>query len=230
MSTITAKAIVAKVDEQDAEQTAIHLQADYGTDAEPINQEWARYTPTLNILMVVKNEIATHFPILGKFKVTFELDDEDKAPAEQPSTPAAPDPTTVQPATAPTPPAPEAPAPADPTPAPTPTTSSTATTGTTEPPAAIAAPSAPTTQPDPTEVPPAQLTDPKAALIELTRETATEIARDTTASPQMVSLAHRLLDALEQLEAKDAAAAPAAPAYPAPVDVTAIAPATVTHQ
>lgn len=112
MTTITAKAIVNDLNEtEDGSQVNVHMGADYGTDAAPINQEWAAWTPGLSLVMGIKPELAEKFPIGGKFTLTFELDDPEAALV--PATPA--DPTPEIPTTAtnstqetPTPTAPDA--------------------------------------------------------------------------------------------------------------------------
>lgn len=74
MTTITAKAIVNDLKETtDGTQVNVHMGADYGTEADPINQEWAAYTPGLSLVMGIKPELADKFPIGGHFTLTFEL-------------------------------------------------------------------------------------------------------------------------------------------------------------
>lgn len=87
MTTTTAKAIVTNlVESEDNTQVTVYLGADYGTDSDPINQEWAAYTPALSLVMGVKPSVAEHFPIGGKFTLTFELDEPAaEAPAADPT-------------------------------------------------------------------------------------------------------------------------------------------------
>lgn len=85
MTTITAKATVTNVVESET-QVTVYMGADYGTEADPINQEWAPYTPALSLAMSVKPSVAEHFPVGGHFTLTFELDEPTaEVPAADPT-------------------------------------------------------------------------------------------------------------------------------------------------
>lgn len=70
-SRVTAKAIVNHVQRNEA-TSALYIGPDY---AEGRNAEWAAASPALGITLVVRNEVAHHYPQGGRMTVTFELDE-----------------------------------------------------------------------------------------------------------------------------------------------------------
>lgn len=67
-------AVTAKVVLQSAEQTPNGTQLTFNADyADGRNKEWAKYTPTLSLQMVVKDEVADeHFDVHSAYTLTFE--------------------------------------------------------------------------------------------------------------------------------------------------------------
>lgn len=72
---VTAKVRVHTVTPYADGQVGIGLSANYREDDNLINQEWAKYTPTLGITMTVKAEVAHHFPMGQAFLLTFTPED-----------------------------------------------------------------------------------------------------------------------------------------------------------
>lgn len=72
MTAITAKIrLVSKVEvgQGDDQQANLRFAADYDDDR---NKEWARYTPALDLTMVVKGSVADQFVPSKAFTITFE--------------------------------------------------------------------------------------------------------------------------------------------------------------
>lgn len=64
---VTAK-VVLHTKTQQLTDTRLEFTADYKDGR---NQEWAQYTPTLQMSMTVKPEIGEQFPIGGAYTLTF---------------------------------------------------------------------------------------------------------------------------------------------------------------
>jgi hypothetical protein len=69
----TAKVTVARKEDAGDDQTQLTFSADY---ADGRNKEWAKYTPYLQVVMVVKNSVAEHFEVGGRFILTFEPEED----------------------------------------------------------------------------------------------------------------------------------------------------------
>lgn len=70
MAAITAKVFLSSKSPAGDGQTTLAFSADYADGA---NKEWAKYTPSLGITMVVLDEVAEQFGEYGaKFTLTFE--------------------------------------------------------------------------------------------------------------------------------------------------------------
>lgn len=65
---ITAKAKVTSKTPNTDGQTNLNFGADYSDDR---NKEWAKYTPILNITMVVLDSVAENFELGQAFTLTF---------------------------------------------------------------------------------------------------------------------------------------------------------------
>lgn len=66
---ITAKVIVSNVVDSGPDQKHISLYADY---ADGRNKEWATSTPSLSLVMTVKNDVAEYFKLNQRLTLTFE--------------------------------------------------------------------------------------------------------------------------------------------------------------
>ena len=72
---VTAKVRVHTVTPCGIDQTSIGLSAHYRDGDNEINQEWAKYTPSLSLTMTVKPEVAEVFPVGQAFLLTFTPED-----------------------------------------------------------------------------------------------------------------------------------------------------------
>jgi hypothetical protein len=69
MSTTTAVATLASMQDAGNGQTALFFAADYNDER---NKEWAKYTPGLSLQMTVRDDVANHFEKGGRYLLTFE--------------------------------------------------------------------------------------------------------------------------------------------------------------
>lgn len=76
MTAITAKVACSRKDPAYTGTTDLAFAADYQDGR---NQEWAAFTPSLSFQMNVKDSVAAHFRVGGKWTVTFEPDDAEEA-------------------------------------------------------------------------------------------------------------------------------------------------------
>jgi hypothetical protein len=70
---VTAKIKVqSKTNEHSPESYQITFAPDYQDGR---NVEWSKYTPALNLSMVIKNEVAVNFEVGQSYTLTFDLED-----------------------------------------------------------------------------------------------------------------------------------------------------------
>ncbi len=65
---LTAKAVVSGLINNGNGQTTVQFRGDYD---DPMNKEWAKWTPVFNLQMVVKDELVNNFKHNQSFTVTF---------------------------------------------------------------------------------------------------------------------------------------------------------------
>ena len=73
--TTTAKVRVHSVTPNGADQVTVGLSAHYRDGDNEINQEWAKWTPSLSLSITVKAELADRFPVGQAFLLTFTPED-----------------------------------------------------------------------------------------------------------------------------------------------------------
>lgn len=73
-SKVTAKVYVSNRTEMNDGQVTVAFSPDY---KEGRNSEWAKYTPALSLTMVVKKEVADHFPGGRAFTLVFDPEDSE---------------------------------------------------------------------------------------------------------------------------------------------------------
>ena len=75
MSGTTAKVRVHSITPSGADQVTVALSAHYRDGDNEINQEWAKWTPSLSLSITVKAELADRFPVGQAFLLTFTPED-----------------------------------------------------------------------------------------------------------------------------------------------------------
>lgn len=70
MASVTAKVKLDSADSDGSEQTTLRFSPDYQDDR---NKEWAAATPSLSLIMTVRNEVAEqHFSVGDRYTLTFD--------------------------------------------------------------------------------------------------------------------------------------------------------------